>query len=112
MQTIYVSIDNNQYLTGYATSEFENCIQVEADEEFFTRNFSNYKISNRKLVYDDERARKQAQEKVVRDVTPSTSEQLLSVQLVAADLFEQNLQLQQQLIDTQIAITEMFESTL
>ncbi|WP_239256698.1 hypothetical protein [Listeria ilorinensis] len=112
MQIIYVSVDNNQYLTGYATSEFEESIQVEADEEFFTRGFTNYKISKKKLVYDDERARKQAQEKVLRDATPSTSEQLLSVQLVATDLFEQNLQLQQQLIDTQIAMTELFESTL
>ncbi|EDP7604035.1 hypothetical protein HB838_09765 [Listeria seeligeri] len=125
---IYISIDRSGYVDGYSYSEISpgQKIQISEDDLFFQRMFTCYKFDSGKITYDAEKENEIIQEKQIKDAMPSTTEQLITTQMALADMYEQNnnLQqqlgdvyeqnnnLQQQLLETQVAITEIFEGGL
>ncbi|MBC6311962.1 hypothetical protein [Listeria immobilis] len=125
---IYISIDSAGYVDGYSFSEVSpgQKIQISEDDLFFQRMFTCYKFDSGKITYDAEKENEIIQEKQIKDAMPSTTEQLITTQMALADMYEQNnnLQqqlgdvheqnnnLQQQLLETQVAITEIFEGGL
>lgn len=111
IKTFFVTKNESNYVTGWSLERQPDTIEIQADDSLFNMFFC-VKVIDGVGQLDEKALTKLEADQARQDAVPSTDEQLLSVQLVAADLFEQNLQLQQQLIDTQIAMTELFESTL
>ncbi|CWU07633.1 hypothetical protein ACW2R7_002019 [Listeria monocytogenes] len=125
---IYISIDSAGYVDGYSYSEINpgKKIQISEGDLFFQRMFTCYKFESGKIVYDAKKEADIIQEAQIKDAMPSASEQLISTQMALTDMYEQNnnLQqqlgdvyeqnnnLQQQLLETQLAITEIFEGGL
>ncbi|EJZ0334563.1 hypothetical protein ACUV9W_001996 [Listeria monocytogenes] len=111
---IYISIDSAGYVDGYSYSEISpgKKIQISEDDLFFRRMFTCYKFESGKIVYDAKKEADIIQKEQIKDAMPSTSEQLINTQMALADMYEQNNNLQQQVFETQLAITEIFEGGL
>lgn len=111
---IYITTNSEGYVDGYSYCEISpgHKIQISEEDQFFQRGFASYKYLSGELVYDENKEKMIQQEKQIKEAIPSVSDQLISTQEALVGVYEQNANLQQQLIDTQIAMVEMFEAAL
>ncbi|EAF0489140.1 hypothetical protein FRG77_07810 [Listeria monocytogenes] len=111
---IYITTNNEGFLTGYSTSECKPGKKIVIDENdlFFERGFASYKYIANQLIFDEEKEKEFQHDKMLQDAIPSATEQLLTTQEALVELYEQNTKLEQQLIDTQLAMVDMYEANL
>ncbi|WP_267668979.1 hypothetical protein [Listeria innocua] len=111
---IYITTNNEGYLTGYSTSECTPGKKIDIDENdaFFQRGFASYKYKANQLIFDENKEKEFQYEKKLQEAMLSTEEQLLTTQEALVELYEQNTKLEQQLIDTQLAMVDMYEANL
>ncbi|EHG1823494.1 TPA: hypothetical protein ACSYVK_00590 [Listeria monocytogenes] len=111
---IYITTNEEGFLTGYSTSECVPGKKIEIDENdlFFHRGFASYKYIANQLIFDEEKEKEFQYEKTLQEAMLSTEEQLLTTQEALVELYEQNTKLEQQLIDTQLAMVDMYEANL
>ncbi|EAF7940257.1 hypothetical protein AXD34_02185 [Listeria monocytogenes] len=111
---IYITTNEEGFLTGYSTSECTPGKKIEIDENdlFFRRGFASYKYIANQLIFDENKEKEFQYEKTLQEAMLSTEEQLLTMQEALVELYEQNTKLGQQLIDTQLAMVDMYEANL
>ncbi|MBC1722237.1 hypothetical protein [Listeria seeligeri] len=111
---IYITTNSEGYVDGYSYCEISpgHKIQISEEDQFFQRGFASYKYIAGELVYEEAKDKMMQQQKQIKEAAPSVNEQLIATQEALAGVYEQNANLQQQLIDTQIAMVEMFEAAL
>ncbi|CAC96522.1 TPA: hypothetical protein RF372_000454 [Listeria monocytogenes] len=111
---IYITTNEEGFLTGYSTSECVPGKKIEIDENdvFFQRGFASYKYKVNQLIFDENKEKEFQYEKTLQEAMLSTEEQLLTTQEALVELYEQNTKLGQQLIDTQLAMVDMYEANL
>ncbi|EAC2203410.1 hypothetical protein MJV52_002308 [Listeria monocytogenes] len=111
---IYITTNNEGFLTGYSTSECTPGKKIDIDENdaFFQRGFASYKYIANQLIFDENKEKEFQYEKTLQDAIPSAADQLLTTQEALVELYEQNTKLEQQLIDTQLAMVDMYEANL
>ncbi|HEL8967641.1 hypothetical protein IBB56_09000 [Listeria welshimeri] len=111
---IYITTNNEGFLTGYSKSECMpgKKIEINKNDVFFQRGFASYKYLGNQLIFDEEKEKEFQHNKTLQEAMPSAEEQLLTTQEALVELFEQNTKLEQQLIDTQLAMVDMYEANL
>ncbi|EAF5461900.1 hypothetical protein CPC87_06785 [Listeria monocytogenes] len=111
---IYITTNNEGFLTGYSTSECTPGKKIEINENdvFFQRGFASYKYLGNQLIFDEEKEKELQYKKALQEAKPSAEEQILTTQEALVDMYEQNTKLEQQLIDTQLAMVDMYEANL
>ncbi|EEO6484151.1 hypothetical protein G6H35_000450 [Listeria monocytogenes] len=111
---IYITTNNEGFLTGYSTSECTPGKKIDIDENdaFFQRGFASYKYKANQLIFDEEKEKEFQHKKTLQEAMPSAEEQLLTTQEALVELYEQNTKLEQQLLDTQLAMVDMYEANL
>ncbi|WP_099224114.1 hypothetical protein [Listeria costaricensis] len=111
MKNYFVTVNDEGFIDGWSESEQPNTQKVEADESL-SNLFFCVKVEDGKAVLD--MSKKTALEKVQnrQDAQPSMGEQMQDMQEAIVQLSEEKAALEQQLLDTQMAMVAMYESNL
>ncbi|MBM5675620.1 hypothetical protein [Listeria seeligeri] len=111
---IYISIDSAGYVDSYSYSEISpgKKIQIDENDLFFQRMFTCYKFIDEKLVYDEKKEREILLKKQIKDATPSSEKQLIETQMALADMYEQNNKMQQQIVRIQAELENLKKGKL